>query len=60
MTLHDAIKGYLYTVTLNELKLMNHSFLEPDMSYNTLLYLDLISLVPQCTASHLAELLGIS
>ena len=38
----DVVKKFFYTLSLNELNLMNHNQLCPDVSYNTLLYLDLI------------------
>lgn len=60
MKIKKTIKDYYYKMTLNELKLMNHDEDEWDISYNSLLYLDLISMTPQCTGSILAELLGIS
>lgn len=55
----DSLKNYLYEVTLNELHLLNHME-EWNISYNSLLYLDLINLTPNCTGSYLAEKLCVS
>lgn len=56
----DVVKKFFYTLSLNELNLMNHNQLCPDVSYNTLLYLDLIYFIPDCTASKIAQQLHIS
>lgn len=60
MRLHDALNRFYYDQSLNELRLMNESPLHPNMTYNSLLYLDLISYREKCTASYLAEVLHIS
>ena len=56
----DVVKKFFYTLSLNELNPMNHNQLCPDVSYNTLLYLDLIYFIPDCTASKIAQQLHIS
>jgi DNA-binding MarR family transcriptional regulator len=58
--LNDAIKEFFYTLSLSELHMMNRKLLKPDVTYNTLLYLDLIVRTPNCTASHLAQLLHVT
>ena len=58
--MRDTVRRFFYTLSLNELNMMNHNQLCPDVSYNTLLYLDLISFIPDCTASKIAQQLHIS
>lgn len=60
MDIEKVIKDYYYKLTMNELKLMNHDEDDWSISYNSLLYLELINMIPECTGSMLAELLGIS
>lgn len=60
MDIEKVIKDYYYKLTMNELKLMNHDEDDWGISYNSLLYLELINMIPKCTGSMLAELLGIS
>lgn len=60
MELKKSIKNYFLQITMNELYLMNHDEDGWDISYNSLLYLDLINLIPNCTGSLLADKLGIS
>jgi DNA-binding MarR family transcriptional regulator len=59
MNIKNTIKTYFHEVTLNELHLMNDGS-NWDISYNSLLYLDLINMTPNCTGSYLAEKLNIS
>lgn len=60
MNLKDAINAFYYDMTLNELRRMNSSKVFPTVSYNTLLYLDLIDMTENCTVSKLADILHIS
>lgn len=60
MNLYDALNSFYYDVSLHELRLMNAGQGYPNMTYNSMLYLDLISFTPNCTASHIAEVLRIS
>lgn len=60
MDVKDAISRFYYDMTLNELRRMHTSGVRPSISYNSLLYLDLIDLVPDCTVSRLAEILQVS
>ncbi|MEG0077917.1 MarR family transcriptional regulator [Anaerorhabdus sp.] len=59
MDIKNTIKNYFHEMTLNELHLMNDGT-DWDISYNSLLYLDLINMTPNCTGSYLAEKLNIS
>ncbi|MBS7578344.1 MULTISPECIES: MarR family transcriptional regulator [unclassified Enterococcus] len=55
-----SVNKLYYRIILNELRLMNNSANFPNISYNTLLYLDIISLTENCTVSQLAEVLHIA
>lgn len=56
----EAIDRLYYNITLNELRLMNENTIYPNITYNSLLYLDLISYKENCTVSYLADALHIS
>lgn len=58
--LKESIDRFFYQITACELRLMNRKVLSDRITYNSLLYLDLISCMEPCTASQLAELLQIS
>ena len=61
MDLRDALNSFYYSNALCDLRLMNQKFSDQNITYNTLLYLELIySMQGKCTASQLAELLCIS
>lgn len=60
MNIEAALNRFYYNMTLNELKMMNGDTPYPNITYNSLLYLDLISYTPNCTASYLAGILHIS
>ncbi len=55
-----AIDMFYYHIALGELRRMNKSASVPHISYNSLLYLDIIEMTPDCTASRLADMLHIS
>ncbi len=60
MPLRDALNGFFYSLTISELKLMNEKFKSLNITYNSLLYLDIISYTEKCTISFLADALCIS
>lgn len=60
MDLFAVINRFYYDMTLHELSAMNANTLYPNITYNSLLYLDLISYKKNCTASYLADALHIS
>ena len=61
MSLSEAINAFYYDMTLEELRAMNGDAVCPDISYNSLLYLELIfSMNGKCTASKIADLLYVS
>lgn len=60
MNLYDTLNSFYYSASLHDLKLMNAGQGYPNITYNSMLYLDLISYTPNCTASHIAEVLHIS
>lgn len=56
----EAIDRLYYHIALSELRLMNANTLYPHITYNSLLYLDVISYTQDCTVSHLAQILHVS
>ena len=60
MDLLQAIHRFYYDMTLHELDMMSKNTHFPDITYNSLLYLDLIAYKENCTASYLADVLHIS
>lgn len=58
--LFQAIDRFYYDMTLNELRAMHEGMLYPNVTYNSLLYLNLIAYSENCTASYLAQALCIS
>ncbi len=55
-----VISKFFYDMTLSELQRMKKSALFGRLSYNSLLYLDLIDMTPHCTVSRLAALLQVT
>ncbi len=61
MLLQDLIKKLFHTLTISELQLMNKNYYDGNISYNSLLYIDLIyNRQGQYTASKIAEDLCVS
>lgn len=61
MNLRDEINAFYYSTALCDLRLMNKRFVDQNITYNSLLYLEIISSMRgTCTASKLAEMLYIS
>lgn len=60
MTINDAFQKFYYAMTLNELRLMHTESVFPNISYNSLLYMDLIFYGEKCTVTYLAETLHIT
>ena len=60
MDLLHTLNQFFYDSSLSELRQMNTGALCPNISYNSLLYLDLIAGKSGCTVSSLAEALHIS
>lgn len=55
-----AIDRLYYNILLNELRMMNENTLYHNITYNSLLYLDLISYTENCTVSFLANALHVA
>lgn len=55
-----AIDRLYYNIVLNELRMMNKNTLYHNITYNSLLYLDLISYTENCTVSFLASVLRVA
>ena len=61
MNLRDSLSAFYYSHALCDLQLMNRPFSRPTVTYNSLLYLEIIySMQGTCTASRLADLLCVS
>lgn len=61
MDLRKALDAFYYSTALCDLRLMNRQFVDKNITYNSLLYLELIfSMNGKCTASKIAELLYVS
>ena len=61
MNLRDELNSFYYSSALCDLRLMNKKFTNPGITYNSLLYLEIIySMQGKCTASKLAEMLCVS
>ena len=61
MSLRKALDTFYYSTALCNLRLMNKQFVDKNITYNSLLYIELIyTMNGACTASKLAELLNVS
>ncbi len=61
MDLRKALDTFYYSSALCDLKLMNKKFVDENITYNSLLYLELIyTMNGKCTASKIAEMLNVS
>ena len=61
MNLRDSLNAFYYSNALCDLQLMNRQFSHPAITYNSLLYLEIIySMQGRCTPSKLADLLCVS
>ena len=61
MDLRKALDAFYYSTALCDLRLMNKQFIDENITYNSLLYIELIyTMNGTCTASKLAELLNVS
>ena len=61
MNLKKALDSFYYSTALCNLRLMNEKFVDEHITYNSLLYLELIfTMKGECTVSRIADLLNIS
>ncbi len=61
MELRKSLDTFYYSTALCDLRLMNRQFVDENITYNSLLYIELIyTMNGTCTASKLAELLHVS
>lgn len=58
--LREALDRYYYIMTINEHKRLGSRVICSNITYNSILYLDLIAYTPDCTPSKLAEILNVS
>ena len=61
MQLRKSLDTFYYSAALCDLRLMNKQFVDENITYNSLLYIELIyTMNGTCTASKLAEMLHVS
>lgn len=60
MNLLKSFDDIYYDMTLNQLRMMNKDLICSNITYNSLLYIDLINYTEDCTVSHLAKMLNVS
>lgn len=61
MELRKSLDTFYYSTALCDLRLMNKQFVDENITYNSLLYIELIyTMNGTCTASKLTELLNVS
>ena len=61
MDLRQALDRFYYSTALCDLRLMKRKFVDETITYNSLLYLELIfTMEGRCTASRLADMLHVS
>jgi DNA-binding MarR family transcriptional regulator len=60
MTFTEAMNYYYYRSSLGELRWMQREDYSFGLSYHSMLCLNIIASLPECTVSRLAEMLGIS
>ncbi len=60
MELAEILNKFYHDLAINELRLMNNMKQSSGVSYNSMLYLEIIASTENCTASRLAKLLHIS
>ena len=60
MNIYNAVKEFYYEMTVKELQQLNKRESGKNITYNSIMYLDIISYKEKCTVSSLAQLLNIS
>lgn len=60
MSLKAVIDQFYYDMTLHELFMMNASKNFPNITYNSLLYLDIIAYTKNCTVTYIAEAMNVA
>lgn len=61
MKLGKSLDKFYYSTALCDLRLMNRQFVDENITYNSLLYLEIIyTMNGTCTASRLAQMLNVS
>lgn len=59
MNLRDSLNRLYYNMTIYDVRYVNRS-ITGNLSYNSIMYLDIIAYQDNCTVSSIAETLGIS
>lgn len=60
MKLKNTINQFYFDMTINELRLLNANIYRPNVTYNSLLYLDIISYKKDCTVSFIAQSMNVA
>ncbi|MEG1477449.1 MAG: MarR family transcriptional regulator [Oscillospiraceae bacterium] len=60
MTIANAVNQFYFDMNLNELQLMAKSKVFPAITYNSLMYLDIIAYKENCTVSFLADAFNVA
>lgn len=60
MKLKSAVKNFHLSMTIEDLKCFNNTLYFNNISYNSILYLDIIAHYDKCTVTELASMLGIT
>ncbi|MEG2923420.1 MAG: MarR family transcriptional regulator, partial [Oscillospiraceae bacterium] len=60
MTIANAVNQFYFDMNLNELRLMAKSKVFPAITYNSLMYLDIIAYKDNCTVSFLADAFNVA
>lgn len=60
MNLKNFINQFYFDMTIHELQRMNESTNLPNITYNSILYLDMIAYVENCTVSFIANAMNVA
>lgn len=60
MKLKNTINQFYFDMTINELRLLNANIYRPNVTYNSLLYLDIIAYKKDCTVSFIAQSMNVA
>lgn len=60
MEIKNAINQFYFDMTIHELRLMNEGNQFGNITYNSLLYLDIIAYKEKCTVSFIAEAMNVA
>lgn len=58
--MHRVLDDFYYSLAMRELRMIKETGSMAELTYHSMLYINVISITPNCTASRLAEMLGLS